>query len=121
MTKYIKPENPITLHVLFFFPTDLSTAQQATMTAVKYIEDNEFMIDNGYHLDTYGNTSCMDDDCINHNITCVGEPLYCNYTYEEYVQMLYDYIYPSVSEWILIFSHAVVFFMGLVSNKHFNC
>lgn len=55
------------------------------------------MIGNGYHLDTYDNSSCMDDDCINHNLTCVGEALYCNYTYDEYVEMLYDYIYPSVS------------------------
>lgn len=85
------------------------------MTAVESNDNGEFMIDNSYHLDTYNNSSCMDDDCINHNLTCVGEELYCNYTYDEYVEMLYDYIYPSVSEWILIFSHAVVFFMGLVS------
>lgn len=61
------------------------------------------------------NTTCTEPSCINHTIVCVGEPDYCNYTYEEYVEMLYDYIYPTVPEWILIFSHAVVFFMGLVS------
>lgn len=46
---------------------------------------------------------------------CVGEPLYCNYTYDEYIRMLHDYIYPSIGEWILIVSHAIVFFVGLVS------
>lgn len=57
--------------------------------------------------------NCTEEFCP--NITCVGEPIYCNYTYDEYVQMLYDYIYPTVPEWILIISHTVVFFMGLVS------
>lgn len=66
----------------------------------------------GYNL---YNNSCVDENCPDYNITCVGEPIYCNYTYEEYVQMLYDYIYPTVPEWILIISHSVVFIMGLVS------
>ncbi|XP_037049143.1 orexin receptor type 1-like isoform X1 [Bradysia coprophila] len=95
---------------------DPSTTRPTIVAAVESNDNGEYMIDNGYHLDTYGNSSCMDDDCINHNLTCVGEELYCNYTYDEYVEMLYDYIYPSVTEWILIFSHAVVFFMGLVGN-----
>lgn len=61
-----------------------------------------------------------DPDCIiDHNITCVGDPLHCNLTYEEYLEMLYDYIYPSVPEWILICSHAVVFLMGLVSEFNY--
>ncbi|XP_052563445.1 neuropeptide S receptor-like isoform X2 [Culex pipiens pallens] len=50
---------------------------------------------------------------IDHNVTCVGDPLYCNLTYEEYRQLLLDYIYPSTAEWILIASHTVVFIMGL--------
>lgn len=50
------------------------------------------------------------------NVTCVGDEAYCNYTYEEYLQMLHDYIKPSVPEWILICSHAIVFFIGLVST-----
>lgn len=62
---------------------------------------------------------CDDGNCnridTSDNITCVGDPMYCNYTYDEYVQMLRDYIAPTVPEWILIFSHAIVFFMGLVS------
>ncbi|XP_038109359.1 orexin receptor type 2 isoform X2 [Culex quinquefasciatus] len=53
---------------------------------------------------------------IDHNVTCVGDPLYCNLTYEEYRQLLLDYIYPSTAEWILIASHTVVFIMGLVGN-----
>ena len=66
------------------------------------------------------NATCKeheDPECIiDHNITCVGDPVYCNLTYEEYMQLLYDYIYPSVPEWILICSHALVFIMGLVSG-----
>ncbi|XP_055696230.1 orexin/Hypocretin receptor type 1-like [Lutzomyia longipalpis] len=69
---------------------------------------------------TLQNATCIeheDPDCvIDHNITCVGEPMYCNLTYEEYVNLVYDYIYPSISEWILIFSHSIVFIMGLVGN-----
>lgn len=57
-----------------------------------------------------------DPNCIiDHNITCVGDPSFCNLTYEEYMELLNDYIYPSMAEWILIISHAVVFIMGLVS------
>lgn len=63
---------------------------------------------------------CDDGNCnridASDNATCVGDPMYCNYTYDEYVQMLHDYIAPTVPEWILIFSHAIVFFMGLVSS-----
>lgn len=89
------------------------------------VTTEEFFIKHVDMADTYGNftqstTTCSPDDenCIIslHNSTCVGEEIYCNYTYEEYVDMLYDYIYPTVPEWILIFSHAVVFFMGLVST-----
>lgn len=66
--------------------------------------------------DTYTTSNCSDDGiCEETNSTCLGDPIYCNYTYEEYAQMLYDYIYPTVPEWILIFSHSVVFFTGLVS------
>ncbi|XP_059610729.1 orexin/Hypocretin receptor type 1-like [Phlebotomus argentipes] len=66
------------------------------------------------------NATCIeheDPDCvINHNITCVGDPVYCNLTYDEYMSLLYDYIYPTIPEWILIFSHSIVFVMGLVGN-----
>lgn len=76
--------------------------------------NGEFMIDNTFG--SYENYTCTDDSCINHNITCVGDPLYCNYTYDEYVELLYDYIYPTIPEWILIASHAIVFSIGLVSG-----
>lgn len=72
-------------------------------------------------LFAYLNATCNegeDPNCIiDHNITCVGDPIHCNLTYDEYLDMLLDYIYPSVPEWILISSHAVVFVMGLVRNE----
>lgn len=49
------------------------------------------------------------------NETCVGAPEYCNFTREEYVNMVYEYIFPTTGEWILIVCHAVVFIVGLVS------
>lgn len=65
------------------------------------------------------NATCSENEDLNciidHNITCVGDPSFCNLTYDEYMELLNDYIYPSIAEWILIFSHAVVFIMGLVS------
>lgn len=61
-------------------------------------------------------TETSDENCIiDHNVTCVGEREYCNLTYDEYISLLYDYIYPTTPEWILICSHLVVFIMGLVS------
>ncbi|GAB0095139.1 G protein-coupled receptor, rhodopsin-like [Sergentomyia squamirostris] len=60
----------------------------------------------------YEDLNCI----IDHNITCVGDPMYCNLTYNEYMDLLYDYIFPTVPEWILIFSHSIVFLMGLVGN-----
>lgn len=49
------------------------------------------------------------------NDTCVGEPEYCNLTEVEYLEMLYDYIFPTPGEWVLIGFHAAVFLVGLVS------
>lgn len=58
-------------------------------------------------------------DCvIDHSIHCVGDPEYCNLTQNEYMKLLYDYIWPTVPEWILICSHLVVFLMGLVSANY---
>lgn len=57
-----------------------------------------------------------DENCvIDHTKVCVGDKQYCNLTYEEYMGILYEYITPTPSEWILIVSHAFVFIMGLVS------
>ena len=64
-------------------------------------------------------TGCSESsgDCaIDHTKVCVGEPEYCNLTRSEYEELLYDYISPTVPEWILIFSHICVFLMGLVSG-----
>lgn len=63
-------------------------------------------------------TTCSESnpECvIDHSIQCVGDPAYCNLTEHEYMMLLYDYIWPTVPEWILICSHLVVFLMGLVS------
>lgn len=49
------------------------------------------------------------------NESCVGEPDYCNMTESEYRQMVYDYIFPSHGEWVLIGCHGIVFLVGLVS------
>lgn len=50
------------------------------------------------------------------NYTCVGEPEYCNYTEGEYLEMVYDYIFPTPGEWVLIGFHTIVFLVGLVST-----
>lgn len=52
--------------------------------------------------------------CYHENVTCVGEPEYCNLTEMEYLQMLYDYIFPTPGEWVLIGFHTAVFLVGLV-------
>lgn len=65
-------------------------------------------------------TTCSEtssDFVIDHSVHCVGEKLYCNLSKEEYEDLLYDYIFPSLPEWILIISHIIVFLMGLVSEK----
>lgn len=64
-------------------------------------------------------TTCSETslECvIDHSLVCVGDPVFCNLTKEEYEQLLFDYISPTIPEWILIFSHIVVFLMGLVSG-----
>lgn len=69
-------------------------------------------------------TTCSETswDCvIDHSIYCVGDPAYCNLTKEEYEDLLFDYIAPTIPEWILIFSHIVVFLMGLVSKNTSGC
>ncbi|XP_062561572.1 neuropeptide SIFamide receptor-like isoform X2 [Armigeres subalbatus] len=80
-------------------------------TIVNLDNHNDVLCDEEYDTEEY-NENCF----IDHNVTCVGDPLYCNLTYEEYHQLLLDYIYPSTAEWILIASHTVVFIMGLVGN-----
>ena len=65
---------------------------------------------------TNSNMLCNDSSCYSENTTCVGEPEYCNFTEEEYLQMVYDYIFPTPGEWVLIGFHTVVFLIGLVSK-----
>lgn len=63
-------------------------------------------------------TACLgtSPDCaIDHTKVCVGDVEFCNLTKSEYEELLYDYIWPTVPEFILIVSHIVVFLMGLVS------
>lgn len=69
------------------------------------------------------NVTCLETNnydntvpCYQQNETCVGAPEYCNYTREEYIKMLYDYIFPTTGEWILIGCHGIVFIVGLVST-----
>ncbi|XP_053686039.1 orexin receptor type 2-like [Sabethes cyaneus] len=81
-------------------------------TIVNLDNHNDVLCDEEYETEEPYNENCF----IDHNVTCVGDPLYCNLTYEEYRQLLLDYIYPSTAEWILIASHTVVFIMGLVGN-----
>lgn len=81
-----------------------------------------FNVSSDYNFtDLAKNFTCspeLDDACeIDHTMTCIGDPLYCNLTKDEYIALLEEYIYPTVPEWILIFSHALVFFMGLVSAE----
>ncbi|XP_055838013.1 orexin receptor type 2-like isoform X4 [Episyrphus balteatus] len=47
------------------------------------------------------------------NRTCFDDNLPCNATKAEYMQFLFDYLYPKTSEWILIFVHGLVFITGL--------
>ncbi|XP_063388367.1 orexin receptor type 2-like [Cydia fagiglandana] len=50
------------------------------------------------------------------NVTCRGDPAYCNISKEEYIDMLNNYIFPKPHEWGLIATHSVVFVVGLVGN-----
>lgn len=60
----------------------------------------------------YDTTVIYDSD----NATCVGEEIHCNYSLEQYMDMLNEYIYPNSYEWVLIATHAMVFVIGLTGN-----
>lgn len=91
-----------------------SSSTQSTLLMAEHESSTESDI--VYQSSTANCTEKNDENCIiDHNVTCVGEREYCNYTYDEYISLLYDYIYPTTPEWILICSHLVVFIMGLVS------
>ncbi|XP_026318300.1 orexin receptor type 1-like isoform X1 [Hyposmocoma kahamanoa] len=74
-------------------------------------EDISMKINNDTELDKLDATTEFD-----YNYTCVGLSEYCNMTKEEYMEMLYDYIFPRPYEWVLIAIHAVVFIIGLIGN-----
>ncbi|GBP70448.1 Orexin receptor type 2 [Eumeta japonica] len=65
----------------------------------------------------YNDFSATDDPVLNYTIEpCVGDVEYCNYTKEEYMDMLNEYIFPQPYEWVLISTHAIVFVIGLIGN-----
>ncbi|XP_049296009.1 neuropeptide SIFamide receptor-like isoform X2 [Anopheles funestus] len=118
-----------------FPPNRNNTANESAFSMVKELElatlqppldGNQTAHSNpAVNLNDHNDALCDDDsdqmeyneNCfIDHNVTCVGDPDFCNLTYSEYRQLLMDYIYPSTGEWILIASHTVVFLMGLVGN-----
>lgn len=82
-------------------------------TAIRTTRMAQTSIDDSSGVD---NSTTIDDESKNlrRNSTCVGDPLYCNLTEEEYHEMLYDYIFPTTGEWILIGFHGAVFTVGLV-------
>lgn len=89
-----------------FVGSTVATAIRTTRMAHTLIDDS-----NGA-----GNSTSIDDENTNlvTNRTCVGDPLYCNLTEAEYREMLYEYIFPTTGEWILIGFHGAVFTVGLV-------
>lgn len=95
----------------------------SSLASTTTVED---LINNATTVDFFLNpivTTCSDTspDCaIDHSLVCVGDPEFCNLTKSEYEELLYDYISPTVPEWILIFSHICVFLMGLVSEHKRN-
>lgn len=93
------------------------TTQQSTLVLSNIINNNDKsdndsnILDHMQLCDEFEDENCI----IDHNAVCVGDPQYCNLTYEQYTGLLLEYITPTTSEWILIVSHSVVFIMGLVS------
>jgi hypothetical protein len=95
----------------------LSSLASTTTTTVEDLLFNSSTVDYGVDPIMKICSETGQDCVIDHTITCVGDPEYCNLTKEEYEELLFDYIAPTVPEWILIFSHIVVFLMGLVSRR----
>lgn len=78
-------------------------------------EDNINMkIQNDTDFDKFDATTEFDFN--NTEEPCVGSSDYCNMTRDEYIEMLYEYIFPKPYEWVLIAIHAVVFIIGLIGN-----
>lgn len=103
--------------------TTMETLLASLVTTTTAVED---LINNTSSVDILLSsvvTICSESgaDCaIDHSVVCVGDKEYCNLTKAEYEELIYDYIAPTVPEWILIFSHICVFLMGLVSENQRN-
>lgn len=72
-------------------------------------------VQNDTDIDKFDTTTEFDFN--NTDEPCVGMLEYCNMTRDEYMEMLYDYIFPQPYEWVLIAIHAVVFIIGLIGNS----
>lgn len=77
-------------------------------------EDISMSIENDTEFGKFEATTEFDFN--NTHEPCVGLEDYCNMTRDEYMEMLYDYIFPRPYEWVLIVIHAVVFIIGLIGN-----
>lgn len=77
-------------------------------------ENISMKIQNDTEFDKYDATTDFDFNSTEEH--CVGWHEYCNMTRDEYMNMLYDYIFPQPYEWVLIAIHAVVFIIGLIGN-----
>lgn len=80
----------------------LSSSKHITEMTTTTERINDFILNHTSTVD-YGlyssATFCPEtsSNCvIDHTKQCVGDPVYCNLTREEYVELLYDYITPTV-------------------------
>lgn len=55
-------------------------------------------------------------DSVEPEANCTNGPPTCNWTDEEVMNAMYEYIYPRNYEWFFIVVHSVVFVVGLVGN-----
>ncbi|XP_063708959.1 orexin receptor type 2-like isoform X2 [Culicoides brevitarsis] len=107
----------ITQNASEIYPSSVinDTTQQHPTSLSNIINNNSndsSMFDQTQLCDEFEDENCI----IDHDVVCVGDPQYCNLTYEQYTGLLLEYITPTTSEWILIVSHSIVFIMGLVGN-----
>lgn len=115
INNFVRNKSRKTLNWAEIMETLLSSFEATTLTS----GDSLFNSSSVDFLTTPSVTTCSPSspDCrIDHAVTCIGDVEYCNLTKEQYQQLLYDYISPTIPEIILIISHIVVFLMGLVSG-----
>lgn len=93
-----------------------SDYELATRTFGSFNEDNTTTQNTTYEM-VDGNITTVDtlNASDQNNGTCPGAQEYCNYTEAQYRQMLFDYLFPTPGEWLLIGFHTIVFLVGLVS------